>query len=136
VPPSFSGWLLILGPDSRDPDGIPDLFPIPGWTYSAPEFSWSEPIAVAGIAIPDGGALGPAYDGHVLIGDAQVGLGFLYALPLKATRDGFALSAFAAPDMSRAALKSNPSRMLPRAWGGRSAAPVGCPSGSSRWRRP
>ncbi len=96
VEPGFnSGWLPIMGPDARDPQGVGDLFTMPGTggTYSDPEFSWLNPVAVTGIVFPSGGALGAAYDGLALVGDFN--LGQLYRLPLNAARTGFDLAAFA-----------------------------------------
>jgi hypothetical protein len=96
VDPGFnSGWLPIMGPDVRDPQGVGDLFTMPGTagTYSDPEFSWLNPIAVTGIAFPSGGALGAAYNGAALLGDFN--LGQLYRLPLNDARTGLDLAAFA-----------------------------------------
>jgi hypothetical protein len=96
VAPGFnSGWVPIMGPDSRDPDGLGDLFSMPGGAsaYSDPEFSWLQPVAVTAIVFPADSALGPAYDGMALVGDFN--LGNLYRFPLNAQRTGFNLGALA-----------------------------------------
>ena len=84
-----SGWNRIMGPDSRDPQGVGDLFAMPGGasTYSDPEFSWLNTIAPTAIVFPAGSALGTAYDGVALVGDAN--LGQIYRFPLNGTRDAF-----------------------------------------------
>jgi glucose/arabinose dehydrogenase len=92
VEPGFnSGWVPIMGPDGRDPQGIGDLFDMPGPAnaYSDPEFSWLQPVAVTAIVFPADGALGPAYDDVALVGDFN--FGNLYRLPLNAARTGFSL---------------------------------------------
>ena len=86
-----SGWVPIMGPDSRDPEGVGDLFNMPGGAsaYSDPEYSWLTPVAVTGIVFPSGGALGPLYDSAALVGDFNNGI--LYRLPLNTARTGFDL---------------------------------------------
>ncbi|MFN8644691.1 MAG: PQQ-dependent sugar dehydrogenase, partial [Candidatus Binatia bacterium] len=96
VAPGFnSGWLPIMGPDARDPQGVSDLFAMPGGAsaYSDPELAWLTPIAVTGLVFPSGGALGPAYDDVALVADFNNGQ--LYRLPLDDTRTGFDLSSVA-----------------------------------------
>jgi glucose/arabinose dehydrogenase len=93
VPPGFnSGWLPIMGPDGRDPEGTGNLFAMPGGAsaYSDPEYSWLSPVAVTGLVFPSGGALGPAYDSVALVGDFNTGQ--LYRLPLNEARTGFDLA--------------------------------------------
>jgi glucose/arabinose dehydrogenase len=88
VDPGFnSGWNKIMGPNSRDPQDVTDLFHMPGAgeTYSDPEFSWLSTIAPTAILFPRG--LGANYDNVALVGD--VNTGNLYRLPLDATRTGF-----------------------------------------------
>ena len=86
-----SGWLPIMGPDGRDPEGVGNLFAMPGGAsvYSDPEFSWLSPVAVTGIVFPTGGALGPAYDDVALVADFNHGQ--LYRFPLNGGRTGFDL---------------------------------------------
>ena len=94
LPGLNSGWNQIMGPDGRDPQGLADLFNMPGAgvTYSDPEFSWLNTIAPTGIVFPNGSTLGAAYDAVALVGDANNG--FLYRLPLNGARNGFNFTAF------------------------------------------
>lgn len=99
VAPGFnSGWNPIMGPDALDPQGLANLFNMPGAgvTYSDPEFSWFDTNAPTAIIFPNGGALGAAYDDVALVGDSNNG--FLYRFPLNGTRNGFDLSA--TPDLT------------------------------------
>jgi glucose/arabinose dehydrogenase len=91
-----SGWNQIMGPDANDPQGVGDLFDMPGAgsTYSDPEFSWLDTNAPTGIVFPRGTTLGAAYDDVALIGDANNG--FLYKFPLNGARTGFDFTAFPA----------------------------------------
>jgi len=94
VTPGFnSGWNQIMGPDALDPEGTGDLWNMPGAgsTYSDPEFTWTFTIAPTGIAIPVRSALGPAYNGRVLVGDYN--RGSLHALPFNKARTGFDFTA-------------------------------------------
>jgi len=94
ISPGFnSGWNQIMGPDSRDPQGVGDLFNMPGAgsTYSDPEFSWLATIAPTAILFPRG--LTPTYDVAALVGDSNNGN--LYSFPLNLDRDGFELGGFA-----------------------------------------
>jgi hypothetical protein len=91
------GWNQIMGPDANDPQGVGDLFDMPGAgsTYSDPEFSWLDTNAPTAIVLPNGSALGAAYDDVALVADANNG--HLYRFPLNGTRDGFDFAAF--PDL-------------------------------------
>jgi hypothetical protein len=82
-----------MGPDSRDPQGLANLFNMPGAgsTYSDPEYSWLATVAPTAILFPRG--LSAVYDGVALVGDSNNGN--LYRLPLNTARDGFDLAAFA-----------------------------------------
>ncbi|TMB62602.1 MAG: PQQ-dependent sugar dehydrogenase [Deltaproteobacteria bacterium] len=47
VDPGFnSGWNKIMGPDSRDPQNVSDLFSLTGSHYSDPKFSWLKTISI------------------------------------------------------------------------------------------
>lgn len=83
-----SGWLDIMGPDSRDPQGIADLVNI--GTYSDPEFSFLSPVGITGIEFLHGSALGPSYNDAVIVSDNNNGN--LYLFRLNANRDGFVLT--------------------------------------------
>lgn len=93
-----SGWNQIMGPDARDPQGLGNLFNMPGAgvTYSDPEFSWLATVAPTGIVFPSGGALPAAYDNVALVADSNNGN--LYRLPLNGARTAFDLSPF--PDLA------------------------------------
>jgi glucose/arabinose dehydrogenase len=97
TPGMNGGWNQIMGPDASDPQGVGDLFDMPGAgsTYSDPEFSWQDTNAPTAIVLPNGSALGAAYDDVALVADANNG--FLYRFPLNGSRDGFDFSAF--PDL-------------------------------------
>ncbi len=93
VNPGFnSGWNQLMGPDARDPQGVGNLFNMPGGgsVYSDPEFSWLATVAPTAILFPRG--LSAVYDGVALVGDSNNGN--LYRLPLNLARDGFDLTAF------------------------------------------
>jgi aldose sugar dehydrogenase len=94
VDPGFnSGWNPIMGPDDRDPQGLADLFDMPGEgsTYSDPEFSWLSTVAPTAILFPRG--LGPLYDDVAFVGDSNNGN--LYSFPLNGARTAFDLSGIA-----------------------------------------
>lgn len=91
VAPGFnSGWRAIMGPDSRDSQGVGDLVMLPGASYSDPELSWLSPIAVTSIVFLHGSALGAEYDDAAIIGDNNRQQ--LYLVRLNGARDGFALT--------------------------------------------
>ena len=92
VPRGFnSGWNQIMGPDSRSPQNAPgDLVVLPGSTYSDPEFSFRNPVAVTSLAFLAGSSWGPGYDDGLIVGDNNTGR--LYLLRLNQARDGFVLT--------------------------------------------
>ena len=87
-----SGWLRIMGPVVRDPEGTVDLWNMPGMglTYNDPEFSWLDSTAPTGIAFTFGSSWGPAYAQTVLVGDAIFGA--ISAFTLNAPRTAFVLT--------------------------------------------
>jgi glucose/arabinose dehydrogenase len=91
---SNSGWERIMGPDARDPQGVGDLFDMPGAgsTYDDPEFSWLDTIAPTGIVFPFLSELGAAYDSVAIVADSNND--DLYAFPLDTTRKDFDLTGF------------------------------------------
>ncbi len=94
VAPGFnSGWNKLMGPDSLDPEGLADLWNLPGAgsIYSDPEFSWFTTIAPTALTLPVGSSLGSAYDGKLIVGDFNTGR--LRAFPLNPARNAFDLSA-------------------------------------------
>jgi glucose/arabinose dehydrogenase len=94
TPGTNSGWERIMGPDARDPQGVGDLFDVPGAgsTYSDPEFSWLDTIAPAGIVFPFGSSLGVTYDDVALVSDTNNHA--LYAFPLNGARTALDLTGF------------------------------------------
>jgi glucose/arabinose dehydrogenase len=86
-----SGWERVMGPVSRDAEGLVDLFVIPGSSYHDPEFSFLMPIGITSIVFPLGSTLGPDYDQRALVGEANAGQ--LYSLPLNGARTAFDFSA-------------------------------------------
>jgi aldose sugar dehydrogenase len=122
LPGMNGGWAQIMGPVSRigqfkeietstqffglqqlrwPPDRIADtpeealgrLFMLPGAHYADPEFSWKFEIAPAGIGFIRGRALGPQYDGDLIVGAARDFLadGHLFRLKLTGNRDRIAV---------------------------------------------
>jgi aldose sugar dehydrogenase len=88
VTPGFnSGWEQIMGPNSRDPQGIGNLFVIPGSHYSDPKFSWLDPVGPTALVFLNSTELGPQYENDLFVGD--INNGTLYRFTLKAARNGF-----------------------------------------------
>jgi glucose/arabinose dehydrogenase len=103
-----SGWTDIMGPDSLDPQGVGDLFNMPGagLTYSDPEFSWQSTVAPTAIVFPYGSTLGVPYDSAAIVADNNNGL--LYGFPLNPSRTGFALTGSLADLVANSQLETNP----------------------------
>ena len=98
VEPGFnSGWETILGPDSRDPDNVGNLFQLPGFHYSDPKFSWLNTVGPTGIAFLSSTGLGAAYQFDVFVGD--INNGNLYHFKPNATRDGFVFNGAGLADL-------------------------------------
>jgi glucose/arabinose dehydrogenase len=88
VQPGFnSGWKQIMGPDSRDPQGVGDLFQFPGSHYADPKFSWFNTVAPTAIVFLNSARLGVEYQNDAFVGDFNNGN--LYRFKVNATRDGF-----------------------------------------------
>jgi glucose/arabinose dehydrogenase len=112
-----SGWIQIMGPASRiaefkgiettlgnqqlqqlrwPPTNLADtpqealsrLFMVPGAQYSDPEFSWRYAVAPGGIGFVNGRALGPQYNGDLIVGAARTTLegGYLFRFDLTGNR--------------------------------------------------
>jgi len=87
VQPGFnSGWEQIMGPDARDPQGVGNLFAVPGSQYTDPKFSWLTTVGPTAIVFLDSGRLGAQYRNDAFVGD--INHGNLYRFPLNASRDG------------------------------------------------
>ncbi len=88
VEPGFnSGWMRIMGPSSRDPQGTTDLVIVPGSHYADPKFSWFSTVAPTAIVFTNAATLGVDYQDSVVVGD--INNGNLYRFRLNPTRDGF-----------------------------------------------
>jgi len=91
VLPGFnSGWIDLMGPDSRDSNGVSDLSVVPNSNYSDPEYSWFSPVAVTSIIFPRNSNLPADIRVKAIVGDNN--FGNLYAYPLNAARNGFSLT--------------------------------------------
>ena len=111
------GWIQVMGPVSRiaqykeietsarffglqqirwSPENIADspeealsrLFMLPGATYVNPEFSWKYEVAPGGIGFVKGRALGPQFEGDLIMGAARDALqgGHLFRMRLTGNR--------------------------------------------------
>ena len=90
VAPGFnSGWVQLMGPLSRNANDLDDLVGLPGSSYSDPEFSFFNTVAVTGLSFLPGSILGAEYDDAVIVGDANNGN--LYLFRLNAARNAFVL---------------------------------------------
>jgi len=86
VEPGFnSGWVQIMGPEARSPQGLDRLFQLPGSHYADPEFSWLDTVAPTAIVFLNSTQLGEQYQHDVFVGD--VNLGNLYHFELTPSRD-------------------------------------------------
>jgi glucose/arabinose dehydrogenase len=90
-----SGWNRLMGPDSRDPQGLGDLFQVPGSHYADPKFSWQDPVGLTAIVFLNSGQLGASYVNDAFVGD--INNGHLYHFVPNAARDGFV---FSNPDLA------------------------------------
>jgi aldose sugar dehydrogenase len=88
VEPGFnSGWTQIMGPDSRDPQGLSDLVQFPGSHYTDPKFSWFNTVAPTALAFMNSPRLGTQYDNDLFVGDFNNGN--LYRFIVNDARDDF-----------------------------------------------
>jgi len=82
-----SGWERIMGPVSRDLEGVSDLVQFLGSSYSDPEFSWFDTVGPTAIVFLDSNQLGAQYRNNAFVGD--IVNGNLYRFRLNPARDGF-----------------------------------------------
>ncbi len=82
-----SGWVQIMGPVARSPQGLDSLFQVPGSHYTDPKFSWFVPVAPTAIVFLNSSRLGAQYQNDVFVGD--INFGNLYHFRPTPTRDGF-----------------------------------------------
>jgi aldose sugar dehydrogenase len=94
APGMNGGWEPIMGPDSVDPQGLADLWNMPGAgvTYNDPEFSWQNVIAPTAILFPYATTWGATFNDRVIVGANNTGN--IYSLPLNGARTGFDFTAF------------------------------------------
>ena len=68
-PPAFNnGFIRILGPASRDPQGTSDLWMAPGAQYVDPQFSWFASVAPTAIHFLRSDSLGADYRNDIFVG--------------------------------------------------------------------
>src|SRR5205809_2439936 len=98
VDPGFnSGWNKMMGPDSRDPQNVSDLFSLTGSNYSDPKFSWLKTVGPTGIAFLNSTELGAQYQFDLFVGD--INHVNLYHFKPNPTRDGFVFSGVGLADL-------------------------------------
>jgi len=90
VPGLNGGWLQIMGPDSRDPQGLADLWMAPGSVYRDPDFSWAVPVAPTALTFAASPIVGCAQVRNLLVGDNNCGQ--LYRFVPNAARDGLSFT--------------------------------------------
>src|SRR5919197_1046874 len=87
VEPGFnSGWVQLMGPAARNPQGLAALVQFPGSHYRDPAFSWFETVAPTAIMFLHSPQLGTAYQNHIFVGDSKNGN--LYHFTPNMSRDG------------------------------------------------
>jgi aldose sugar dehydrogenase len=84
-------WPPTLIADSPE-EALARLFMLPGAQYRDPELSWKYEVAPAGIGFIEGRALGPQFEGDLVLGAARTFLedGFLFRLQLTGNRQTIA----------------------------------------------
>jgi glucose/arabinose dehydrogenase len=91
VKPGFnSGWVQIMGPISRSDNSLNDLQVIPNSSYSDPQLSWKDPVALTDIEFLNSSKLGQQYLYKMIVGDYNEGN--LYILSLNEKRDNILLN--------------------------------------------
>jgi len=84
------GWAQIMGPDSRDPQGLADLWMAPGAVYIDPEFSWALVVTPTSIIFLATDRYGVPIRNQCIVGDNNIGN--LYKFVPAASRDSFVFS--------------------------------------------
>jgi aldose sugar dehydrogenase len=88
VLPGFnSGWEQIMGPDSRDPQGLGNLVFFSGSHYADPKFSWFNTVGPTALVFLNSARLGVEYRNDLFVGD--INNGNLYRFRVNAARNGF-----------------------------------------------
>jgi glucose/arabinose dehydrogenase len=85
-PGSNSGWVPIMGPVARSPQGLDELFQLPGSFYTDPKFSWLDTVAPTALVFLNSSRLGEQYHNDLFVGD--INFGNLYRFRPTPTRDG------------------------------------------------
>ena len=103
VLPGFnSGWEQIMGPDSRDPQGLGNLVFFPGSHYADPKFSWLNTVGPTALVFLNSARLGVEYRNDLFAGD--INNGNLYRFKVNTARNGFD---FTSPGLSDLVADSN-----------------------------
>lgn len=97
IPGMNGGWTQIMGPDSRDPQGLGDLWVAPGSTYSDPEFSWGIPVAPTALTFPTSPIAGCRQFRNLIVGDNNCGQ--LYRFIPNAARDALSFTTLELQDL-------------------------------------
>lgn len=84
-----SGWIHMMGPQARSPQGTDSLLQLPGSHYADPKFSWFDPVGPTAIVFLNSTQLGQQYQNDVFVGD--INYGNLYHFKPIPTRDGLHL---------------------------------------------
>jgi glucose/arabinose dehydrogenase len=97
LPGSNSGWVEIMGPDSRSPGSQQNLWVAPGSAYSDPEFSWFSTVAPTALGFVESRRLGCAMEHRLLVGN--VNCGEIYRFALDASRSALSFASPALQDL-------------------------------------
>jgi len=109
-----SGWLKIMGPDSRNatyaengntPYNASDLVYLPNAYYADPLFSWLTPIGVTSIQFLRSARFDSSLRDQAVVGESNNGQ--LYLFRLKSTRDDFDLTGALADRVADTATERN-----------------------------
>ncbi len=118
-----SGWLKIMGPDSRNavynengnqPYNAGDLVYLPNAYYADPIFSWLQPIGVTSIAFVRSARFDSSIRDAALVGESNNG--GLYQFTLNSARDDFVLTGALADRVADSATERNLAR-VGTSWG-------------------
>ncbi len=118
-----SGWLKIMGPDSRNatysengnqPYSASDLVYLPNSYYADPIFSWLSPIGVTSIAFVRSARFDAGIRDAAIVGESNNG--GLYQFNLNASRDDFVLTGALADRVADSTTERNLSR-IGTSWG-------------------
>jgi aldose sugar dehydrogenase len=109
-----SGWLKLMGPDSRNAAysengnqayDASDLVYLPNAYYADPVFSWLQPIGVTSIVFVRSARFDAGMRDEVIVGESNNGR--LYRFTMNATRDDFVLTGALADRVADSATERN-----------------------------